>query len=124
MSFKLPVLSDDKLYRGDTIRIYMTLMDGDSAQDLTDFEELWFTAKKVITDNDAAATTIQKTLGDGIEVLDAVEGRILITLDPADTANNTDTQKYVCDVQGRDDADIHTFDDGEMTITVDVTRAT
>jgi hypothetical protein len=123
VSFKLPVSSVEKLYRGDTIKIWMTLTDGDTVQDLDELDEIYFTAKINISDADDAATTIQKTLADGITIQDAPTGLILITLQPEDTANNAETQKYFCDVQGKQGTEIHTFDDGEMLITVDITRA-
>jgi nitrate reductase NapAB chaperone NapD len=123
VSFNLPVNTSKKLYRGDTIKIVATLTEGDSVQDLTDYDELYFTAKKTITDADDLAGTIQKTIGDGVTILDPESGRIEIVIEPSDTANNTDTVKYVCDIQGNIDSEIHTFDDGTMTISVDVTRA-
>ncbi len=122
MSFKLP--DTGKLYRGDTIHIYMTLTEDDEASNLTGWD-LWFTAKKDLNDTDNAATTIQKRLGAGIVFIDQLVGQIKITLLPNDTSSNNVSITYVCDIQGKDPGgEIHTFDDGTMTISVDVTRAT
>ncbi len=121
MAFKLP--ETGKLYRGDTIHIYMTLVEDDLPLNLTGWD-LWFTAKKDLNDTDNAATTIQKRLGSGIILIDILAGQIRITLLPNDTNSNNTSITYVCDIQGKDPSgEIHTFDDGTMTISVDITRA-
>lgn len=114
--------------RGDTIRIEVacTRPDEDGVQqpiDITD-STLWFTAKKGIADADAATTTIQKTSGDGIEVLDAVAGTALITLDPADTDGLTVKTTYLADVELVEaDETVTTIASGKLVILLDVTRA-
>jgi hypothetical protein len=110
------------LYRGDTHILDMSVSQAGEAVNLTGYT-ITFTAKKDIKDADAAPTTIQKTLGSGIVVLDAPTGKIRITLNSADTATFPDVvTTYVADVQIKKDGITTTVASGTITITPDVTR--
>lgn len=110
--------------RGDTIRLLITATRDDAPLDLSTAAEITFTAKLKKSDDDAAPTTIQKTLGSGVELLDPTGGTAVVTLDPADTDALLKQTTYLCDVQ-LDEADgtRTTLAEGTLKLTLDVTRA-
>jgi hypothetical protein len=111
-------------YAGDTIGIDFDLVEGDAETplDITG-AELVFTAKQKSTDADNAFTTIQKNTSNGIEVLDAVNGQITVTLDPADTTNLRSDTTLIFDLQVTfSDTTVATLITGTLTITGDVTQ--
>jgi hypothetical protein len=73
------------LVRGDTNEYDIEVKKGTVAQNLTGMS-LRFTAKTDPLDPDADAE-IRKTIGSGITVTDAVQGKARLTLLPADTAS-------------------------------------
>lgn len=108
--------------RGDTIDLLVLVTRDNAAVDLTG-ADVWFTAKRSLRDADVDAV-VQKTIGNGIVVTDALAGEALVTIDPSDTNGFTRETRLFCDVQviepsGR----ITTVADGTLTITLDVTRA-
>lgn len=121
-TFSLPT-DGKKLYRGDTIVFEAALSQGGVALDPTGYS-IWFTAKTAVTQMDNQG--IQKTIGSGIEVLDAATGKIRITLAPADTASLTADTTFQCDIQIKHIASgvITTVARGTIAITMDVTQAT
>jgi hypothetical protein len=108
--------------RGDTIRLLITCTRAGSPVNLTG-ASIWATFKRSISDTDAAATTIQKTLDNGIVVTDAANGLAVVTLDPADTASLTKETTFEGDIQVREaDGIVTTVADGSLFIALDVTR--
>jgi hypothetical protein len=91
---------------------------------LTPFDEAVFTAKISEDDSDNAPTTIQKTLGAGVEFEDAVNGIIVVTIDPEDTTDLEEDTTYSFDLQLRDttDGETITVAKGKMTFTRDITQ--
>ena len=75
------------MIRGDTRDLTVTLTDAaDAPIDLDDMSDITFTAMLNYDDSGDTATTIVKTLGDGIVKDDPPEAGICtITIDPADT---------------------------------------
>lgn len=122
MSFSIPA-AGKTLFRGDTIVIEGTVSQGGVPVNLTGYS-IWFTAKKAITDADNATGAIQKTVGAGVEIVDAPNGQIRITLAPSDTATITQTTTYQCDVQLKAAGVTSTPDKGTMTVEIDITQAT
>ena len=119
--FSLPT-EGRTLFRGDTIILDMAIAQAGEALNLTGYA-ITFTAKKDIKDSDGAVTTIQKTLGSGIVVTDAADGKIRITLASADTEDFPDVDTtYICDVQVKKDGIVSTVAKGTMTVTPDVTK--
>jgi hypothetical protein len=111
----------DVFYAGDTIQMSFDITEGDNPLDLTPFE-ITFTMKLKESDADNDFTTIQKVLGDGIEVVDALNGEIVITLSPSDTTGVRTTTTYFYDIQLSDGTDAFTADKGTITITGDITQ--
>ena len=122
--FKLPA-TGEYLFRGDTIKIAATITDDNGLQDLTGYE-IFFTAKVDIKDSDTAPNSIAKDLAGGITVVDAVNGEILIVLDPGDTSGIAADTTYVADIQIKKTAtqEIFTAGKGTIQVTEDVTRRT
>lgn len=72
------------MIRGNTTQFPFTVTDDGVPIDLTLVELTW-TAKRSWSDADDADTNIVKTLDDGITVVSAEDGTILIQMDTADT---------------------------------------
>lgn len=87
--------------------------------------KVWFTLKSTPTAADAAAV-LQKTIGAGLEITDAINGRLRLTLTAADTAALNPRTSYFWDIQVKDEnAQIFTPDGllGIATVVADRTRA-
>lgn len=116
-------------FRGDTIRLLVacTRPDEDGVSQPIDVTgaTAWFTAKRSITDADDATTTIQKTSGAGIEVIDSDDdNELLVTLDPEDTDSLTAKTTYVCDLQLEENTGIiTTVAFGKLIVLLEATRA-
>ena len=123
-TFTLPE-TGKRIFRGDTIILEGTVSQEGVAVNLAG-HSIWFTAKPQITDTDAAGSTIQKTVGSGIVVVDAANGEIRITLSPSDTAGINNDTTYQCDVQIKNTStgEISTVARGTMVVERDVTQAT
>lgn len=121
-TFALPQ-AGRKIYRGDTIVIEFAIAQDGVATNLTGYS-IWFTAKKQLSDNDTSPSSIQKTIGSGITVLDAAAGHIRVTILPADTATLSAATTYFCDLQIKSAGGvITTVADGTIAIVLDVTQA-
>lgn len=97
-------------------RIQATLGEGGSAVDLSDWGSLSFMAKRRYTDADDDAL-IHKVLFDGVEIIDAVDGTVEITIAAADTDALAEGIRHtlIADVTGVDgDLNPHQL----MTITL------
>lgn len=114
------------IMRGDTLRYDIRITDADAAAlDLTGLLGAWFTVKYSRRDPDASKL-LQKTLGAGIEVIDALDGTLRLTLTATETAALNASRAHVWDFQVMTAAgDIITPDylTGPLYIEGDVTRA-
>ena len=110
--------------RGDRHVFDLALTDGAGAPlDLT-ARSLRFTAKTRIADSDADAVLV-KTIGDGIELVDADEGTATLTIEPDDTSDIDLPRTLIWDLQVEDGAgDVRTPLRGKLAIVRDVTRNT
>lgn len=113
-----------KAVRGDTITLDFTVKRpaGGAAVDLTG-ATFTFTAKKKLSDADAAAL-FQKTLGSGVSVTNAANGQGRVTVAPADTTSLPDyeTDLY-CDLQMTEAVGtVTTVAEGILRIRPDVTE--
>lgn len=111
------------MYRGDTPQWALAVTDAAGAPfDLTGYD-LYFTAKRLITDADPGV--FQLAVGAGITVTNAAGGLATIQPRRADTSALTDDARLFYDVQlsqaGAPDQTF-TVDRGELVITRDVTR--
>lgn len=117
-------VSNLTMYRGDTMSFKLYLKVDDCPVDVTN-GTFWFTVKEYINETDGEALIV-KTTGDGITILNAPLGQILVTLNPGDTnvlyINETTT--YYWDLQYQDiNGIVQTVFIGRLTIIQDVTRA-
>lgn len=116
---------DLKMFRGDSKSFVLALPDAAGEPiDLTG-GTVWMTAKSAYADDDSVAI-FQKVTGDGITVLDATHGAVLVELDPEDTedVDAVRTRLYY-DVQVKDaDDKITTVLSGRLTVYPDVTVTT
>jgi hypothetical protein len=111
-----------EIMRGNHETLVATIRDDEGElEDLTG-KTLWFTAKRKLTDPDAAAIIAKKS-GEGIDILEL--GKAVIEIDPADTAAlpNRDTTLY-CDVQVLEGGKIRTPVKDTLLVTYEVTWAT
>lgn len=111
--------------RGDHIRLEVVVSRNGEPLDVgAGGVSLWFTAKTSIAYADDDPTTIRKTLGSGIVILDGAAGKVLVTLDPSDTADLVADTVYTCDIQLKEaDNTITTIASGILLVVLDVTRA-
>jgi hypothetical protein len=116
----LPI--NDIWFAGDTHKIEVTLLEEGEPIPLTGYEAT-FTAKLNKSDSDNAPTTIQKTVGNGIEFINAAGGTLLITIDPEDTTDLDAKTVYVWDLQMKLADDVFTAASGTMTIEQDITQS-
>jgi hypothetical protein len=109
---------------GDTEELELVITDkSDVVQDITGFT-FWFTIKKDNANPDDAAI-MQKTIGNGIEIIDAEVGKILVTVNPSDRALVSLGRVYNWDLQLKDAAGrIKTPRKGTVEFTSDSTHAT
>lgn len=64
---------------------------------------IWFTAKRRVSDLDAAAVIQHSTASGGVAITNAVGGLGTVTLSPADTASLPEQRlKLFADIKGRD----------------------
>ena len=84
-----------QMYRGDTFAFTRTVLD-DAGQpvDLS-MADVVFTAKRRFND----APFLRKTIGDGIDLGGSGDSELTVTLEPADTAALTATERFVWDIQ-------------------------
>ena len=110
--------------RGDTPEWALTVVAADGSPfDLTDYE-VYFTAKRLLTDADPGV--FQLTVGAGVTVTDAAGGLATIQPRRGDTNTLTEDVRLFYDVQLSQEASpdqTFTVDSGTLVITRDVTRA-
>jgi hypothetical protein len=86
----------------------------------------WFTAKRTVSDQDASATIALSTTTSGVAIVDALGGRVRVTIPPAPTLalpDNPVNLRY--DVQVMDSTgNVTTVQTGICSVVPDVTRAT
>jgi len=102
--------------RGDSKTFYFAL-----DTDLTDAVGVWMTAKSALADADPGV--FQKTIGDGVTVIDEPSGTIQVDLEPTDTsALEAKTNRLFYDVQVEDvDNKVTTHLSGRLIVRADVT---
>jgi len=110
--------------RGDTVQFSGTITQGGTALDITG-ASLWFTAKNQYVDDDVSAI-FQKTIGDGITVVNAAQGLITILLSPSDTTGLSKVKTIlVYDLQLKDtNSKIYSIASGNLVVEPDVTNST
>lgn len=113
-------MTDLTMTRGDT----RTLQFG-STDNLTTYQQIWFTVKKALSDLDGAAV-MQKIIGGGISLSPLGDNtKANIVINPTDTAGLTITGASVVlfyDIQTRDGpGNYNTPQTGTLTVNVDVT---
>lgn len=116
-------MADFTIYRGDTVSLNITITASGEAYNLTG-KSMWFTAKTSYAVADPG--TFQKTIGNGITIVSAANGRATIVISPSDT-NSLGNSKtaLVYDVQVKDaSGNIYTVASGNLIVVPDVTRAT
>ena len=122
----LPYLS---MMRGDTTPFAFTVTNDGVPIDLTNCELTWTAREAGGLDEADSTPTIVKTLDDGITVVDASDGTIVIQMDSADTEDASGWtwgwevwHRYVWDLQVLDDYDqLMTRGRGILTVYRDVT---
>ena len=111
--------------RGDTKKIPVTAYDTSGLPfNLAQVTGIKFTVKKKRSEPDSSAL-ISKSLGSGIEVLNAANGTMMVTLNPADTSSMTSSLRgLVWDIQIVTSlGEVYTIADGLMNVERDVTRS-
>lgn len=112
--------------RGDTTVIPVQVFSAaGGAMNANQVADAFFTVKKTRSEVDGDAL-IAKSLGFGIEITDALEGRLEVTVDPLDTESiGGYTRGLAWDIQiVTVSGAVHTVADGLMAIEPDVTRRT
>lgn len=115
-------MSNLKMYRGDTAEFRVTALDIDGEPLNLTGASAWFTAKNNTADLDNAAV-FQKTIGDGITVVNAVGGIMLVRLAEVDTSSITGKVFLQYDLQVKDATDgVWTVSRGVILVESDVTQ--
>lgn len=112
------------MYRGNTAGYTATVRDEvtNAPVDLTG-ASLWFTVKRNRSDSDPGL--FQKTLGNGIFIMDLANGVAYVEIPPADTISLSTSLRYVWDFQVRNAAGVvQTTATGFLTLFPRVTEAT
>jgi hypothetical protein len=112
------------MYRGDSavFNFSLKLANGDPLDPTGG--SLWFTGKTTRYYEDTSAT-FQKTLLDGITIVDGPTGSVSVTLDPEDTETMYAPNVIYWDLQfATAGGGISTLISGELLIKPDVTRST
>jgi hypothetical protein len=115
MSYLTP--QDIEIYSGDTLHLLVTIIDGDT--NLPKNLSGLVSARWEVSKSAKVASTISKTLGMGIMVLNALAGEIRIDVLPSDTA--TLKGDFIHELEIIDFAgEVNTVMDGKFTILIDV----
>ncbi|OHB80551.1 MAG: hypothetical protein A2W31_06875 [Planctomycetes bacterium RBG_16_64_10] len=99
-------MSDLAMTRGDTLVVYLTIMDADAAPINITAAAISFMAKRLWTDADSAAVCSASVADGGIVVTNGAAGLATLTLTPDQTANMAilgppGYDDLVCDVRMR-----------------------
>lgn len=87
---------------GETANIDGAVTVGGVAQNITGWL-IWFTAKRRVSDLDAAAVIQHSTITSGVTITNALSGLFTVTLAPADTSGLPEQRlKLFADIKGRD----------------------
>jgi hypothetical protein len=103
---------------GETANMDFAVQTGGVAQNITGWE-IWFTAKRRVSDLDAAAVIQHSTASGGVAITNAAGGLGTVTLLPADTNTLPEQSlKLFADLQGKDGGgNIWTLAKGTLAIT-------
>ena len=114
-----------RMFRGDTKAITLTIQRNNAAVNLTGMT-IWLTAKRKVSDLDAAAIFQKSTAGGIVVSSPATAGIAVATIAPADTSGLEDEiLNLVCDVQVKDSGGtITTVSSFTLQVLPDVTRTT
>lgn len=117
-------MSDFTLSRGDTVDLSVVVTANGSPYSLVGCY-IWFTAKTSYNLGDSGAV-FQKTIGSGITVTSAANGRFTVRINPSDTSGLGNSKVLlVYDCQIRDaSGSIFTIASGNLIFVPDVTRST
>ena len=116
-------MTELSMYRGDTKSWPFTIEVNGVALNITG-ASFWFTAKNKISDADVDAV-FQKTVGDGITITSASEGKIEVKLAEGDTNTLTKRKRLHFDLQMKEaSGDVSTPMAGVLVVDLDVTRST
>ena len=111
-----------KMYRGDTAEFRVTALDIDGNPLNLTGASAWFTAKRTTSDDDNSAV-FQKTVGNGITIIDAINGIMLVRLAEADTSSIAGKEYLEYDLQVKDTSNgVWTVARGSLLVLADVTR--
>lgn len=91
-------MSELELIRGDSAYLDIVSVEPDGSPCDLSAASVWWTAKWSPTDTDARAV-MQKTIGDGITLTDALEGLAEVRIDPADWDGYSGTRPLHWDLQ-------------------------
>ena len=117
---QLTNVQDFEMMRGDKLVFSVIAQDDEEeAIDLTDFD-IVMTVKESIDDLDEDAL-FRKTLGDGVEKLEAENGKFKVTILTPDT-NLAIAGVYIYDIQMSNGVDAYTIMTGKFVINPDVTQ--
>jgi hypothetical protein len=117
-------MADFTLSRGDTIKLNVAVTASGSVYSLVG-SSMWFTAKYSYSDPDSSAV-FQKTIGSGITLTDAVNGKATVLILPTDTSGLANAKvMLVYDLQVKDaSGNIYTVARGNLIFLPDVTLST
>lgn len=112
-----------KFILGDTEEIDGIVIDSAGiVQDISGWA-FWFTMKKQDSEEDSAAV-LQKTVGDGIAIVDASLGKYKVTINPSDRSALRAKTVYRFDIQAKDsETRIVTLVQGSVEVLPDTTHA-
>jgi hypothetical protein len=115
---------DFTMFRGDTKIIECTLFDSNANPYNLASCELWFTAKRSITEADGAAVmSLGTTPLTGITITNPANGQFVIEITPANTYSMNSGATLLCDIQLKDTNNrVYTVARGTITVVEDVTR--
>lgn len=112
---------DIEMVRGDTPTWFLGFSRGSGPLALPAGTLIWFTAKRALTDEDAGAV-FRKSVGSGVTITDATNGKAKVTLAATDTnpLPDADTLLYY-DVQIKETSGVITSFLGKLMVRCDVT---
>jgi hypothetical protein len=111
------------MMRGDAKFVRLAITDvNDEPVDLAELDDIEFTAKACWGDTVDTATTIHKSLGEGIAIVDdPTDGVLDVAIDAEDTEGLTHGRRMVWDVQATQGVLVQTVARGYLWVYADVT---